>query len=150
MRIPPEVSIKASIRPGSVYYFPEESFQSSDPHYFIVVNLDPISDVAILLVCASSQLEKVRQRRVTCPGETLVHVNPSQYKGFTKPSVIDCNYVIEKSVDQLVDKLSQGRLQIKPEMDLSLVGTLRSLVVFSSIVSLPKWMPPARSVYPMP
>ena len=133
--IPPEVQIRATIRPGSVYYFPEESFQSPEPHYFIVLNTDPQLDSVILLVCASSQIDKVRRRyKRICPIETLIEVTPVQYPGFTVNSIIDCNYVLEKSIDQLVEKLEQEKLKLKEEMNISLVGQLREGVISSPIV----------------
>lgn len=133
-RIPPGIQIRASIRPGSVYYFPEETFKSEDPHYFIVVNGNPADDVVVLLVCASSKTEKVRQRRKMCPPDTLVHIAPSQYAEFRVKSVVDCNYVLEKSIDQLVSKLAQGVLRIKTEMDISLVRQLRRGILLSPLI----------------
>lgn len=130
--IPPEVAIKSSIRPGSVYYFPEDSFSSSDPHYFIVINKDPIEDKVIFLVWASSQIEKVKRRRRSCPSETLVGITPDQYEGFIVNSVIDCNKVQERGIETLVDKLKQDKLKIMPEMDVSLVQRLREGVLSSS------------------
>ena len=59
MEVPPEVQIKGTIQPGSVYYFIEETFSSPEPHYFIVVNIDPYSDTIIILVCASHSIDKV-------------------------------------------------------------------------------------------
>lgn len=134
MDIPLEVVIKSTIKLGSVYYFTEESFHSSEPHYFIVINRDPHEDKVIFLVCASSQITKSRQRRATCPPETLVEIAPDQYTGFKADSIIDCNYVVEKSVDQLVEKLSRGELQLKDEMDQSLVKRLRGGVLCSPLI----------------
>ncbi len=128
--IPPEIVINSTIKPGSVYYFPEDSFQSSEPHYFIVVNKDPVENTVILLVCASSQISKVRKRRGLCPTNTLVEITPAEYTSFTCNSIIDCNSVLETSKSQLVDKLSQNKLQIMiSEMDVSLVILLRQGII---------------------
>lgn len=131
IRIPPEVAIKATIRPGSVYYFPEDSFHSEQPHYFIVINADPTSDLMIILVCASSQIEKTKLRRRSCPTETIVEISTDQYSEFTVNSIIDCNYVLEKSIDQLIVKLKAGELVLKTEMDIELVNVLRMSVLSS-------------------
>lgn len=72
MEVPPEVAIKATIRPGSVFYFLEDTLTSDEPHYFIVINIDPLTDKTLVLVCASSQIPRVRRRRRNCPAETLV------------------------------------------------------------------------------
>lgn len=132
--IPPEVQIRSTIRLGSVYYFPEDTFKSAEPHYFIVINTDPQSDTVIFLVCASSQIEKVRRHRRTCPSETLVEIAPNKYPDFRVNSLIDCNFVIVKSIDQLIEKLSLGTLKMKTEMDVSLVKRLRNGVISSPLV----------------
>ncbi len=46
----PEIQIKAALKPGSVYYFPEASFSSSDSHYFVVLNHNPLSDSFLVRV----------------------------------------------------------------------------------------------------
>jgi hypothetical protein len=95
VEIPPEVVIKSTIKAGSVYYFPDDSLHSPDPHYFIVVNINPLDDTVIILVCASSRIEKVKLRRNLCPPMTLVEVTPDEYNDFSVLSIIDCNYIFE-------------------------------------------------------
>ncbi len=135
VKIPPEVAIRAAIRPGSVYYFPHESFSSPEPHYFVVINIDPISDEVILLICASSKVATVRSLWQNCPGETFVEISPYQYSGFKLMSVLNCNHVIEQTIDQLIQRLSSGQLKLKPEMHIELVEQLRRGVLTSPLVS---------------
>lgn len=132
--IPPEVAIKATLGPGSVYYFPEESLHSPEPHYFIVVNVDPLNDTAIILACSSSKIDKVKDRRKAFPNITLVEINPEQYEDFSLHSIIDCNVIFEKLVSQIIEKLSNGNLQLKKEMDLSLVDSIRKGIIASPLV----------------
>lgn len=99
--VPAEVQIKATLRPGAVYYFPEDTFVSNEPHYFVVINQNPHSDSVILLTCISSQIESVTRRRHNCPPETIVNIATAQYSILTRPSIVDCNNVFEKSVEQL-------------------------------------------------
>jgi len=132
--VPPEVAIKATIKSGSVYYFVEESFSSHEPHYFIVLNRTPIKDNVILLVCASSKIEKVTRRRLHCPSETLVSISPVQYAVFKYETIIDCNNVFEKPIDHLVDKLAQGKLRSEDEMAPILVANLREGVIASPLI----------------
>ena len=95
MDIPPDVQIRSTITLGSVYYFPEDSFKSSEPHYFIVLNIDPIDDIVLYLVCTQSDIENVRNViRKDCPYETLVEITPSEYPKLKWKSIIDCNYVL--------------------------------------------------------
>lgn len=135
VKVPPEVAIKGTIRPGSVYYFPHESFSSPEPHYFVVINVDPTIDEVILLICASSKIASVRRQWWNCPEETLVVISAQQYSGFKSTSILNCNYVIEQSIDQLVERLSNRRLKLKPEMDTELVEQLRQAVMTSPTVS---------------
>lgn len=135
IRIPPDVQIRASIKPGSVYYFPDAGLKSTEPHYFVVINRKPLTDTVLLLVCASSQVEKVNRRREGCAPETLVQVSPAEYSGFTRMSVVDCNYVFERSTNQLVEKLTNGNLRLEAEMNSSLVERLRNGVFKSKLVA---------------
>ena len=134
IKIPPEVQIKSTIKPGSVFYFPEDTFKSNEPHNFIVLNHKPISDDVILLVCSSSKVKKVKRRRRNLPSTTVV-IKKEQYAGFTENSIIDCNDVFDRSIRELVEKLEQGELKPKKEMDIALVKKLREAVDKSPLVS---------------
>jgi hypothetical protein len=133
VKVPPEVVIKGTIRPGSVYYFPHETFSSPEPHYFVVINVDPTIDDVILLICASTKIAIVKRQYWTCPDETFVMISPQQYSGFKSMSILNCNHVIRQSTDQLVKRLADGRLKLKPEMDIGLVKQLRQGVLASPI-----------------
>lgn len=135
MEIPPEVTIKASIKPGSVYYFPNEKFSSDEPHYFIVINLPPIKDNdTIVLLYASSKLEKVKKRNRSNPSQTLVTVSKNQYSDFTCTSIFDCNKFHIETIESLINRLSSGKLKLKSEMDIKLVKQLRQGVLASPLV----------------
>lgn len=137
MDIPPEVKLKGSIQPGSVYYFPEEKFSSSNSHYFVVLNIDPLSDEVLLLVCASSQVEKVKEycASLQLSKKTLVIVSPEEYECFTKKTIFNCNDLKIKTIQQLVDKLKRGKLVLKAEMDETLVKKLRKAALRSPIIT---------------
>ena len=135
MDIPPEVALKATIHPGSVYYFPHDSFYSPDSHFFVVINIDPLSENVILLVCSSSQIDKVKKRNKYNPAETLVEIRQEEYSDFTCDSILDCNTVFEKSIDSLAGLLETNRLKIKTEMDITIVEKLRKGAIASRSVS---------------
>jgi len=82
-------------------------------------------------VWASHSIDKVRKRHRTYPPTTLIEITPEQYAGFKCDSIIDCNKYRERGIDELVEKLSTGKLKLKPEMPLSLVKQLRQGVVDS-------------------
>ena len=118
MYISPRIRILATIKTGSVYYFQDEELSSADSHYFVVLNKDPRTEEFLILVCASSQIEKRRHiiQKLGFPQETLVFVSPVHYKIFRKDTVIDCNRVFEKTSASLIEKLEQDKLRVCSEM----------------------------------
>lgn len=136
IEIPAEIRIKATIKPGAVYYFPEVSFSSPDPHYFIVLNNDPVSTNVVILVCSTSKIEKV-EKRISHYGiskETIVKISKDAYACFTKDSVINCNDVRSKSIDEIIEKLESGKLKIKAKMPREIVDKLVLAVRKSPLV----------------
>ena len=123
MDIPADVQLKSTIRAGSVYYFP--AFSKNRRHFFIVMNIDPLNDSLIYLLCSSEQIQKVRDRNWGSPSETLVEISPREYKGFTARSIVDCNKVHKQPLNQLIGKLSKGDLELLPKMSDRLVEKLR-------------------------
>jgi len=118
MDIPPNVRILATIKTGSVYYFEEEELLSDEPHYFVVLNQNPRTEEFLILVCASSQIEKRQQiaQRLGFPSETQVIILSSEYSIFSKDTMIDCNRVFEKTSQTLIEKLEQNKLKVCTEM----------------------------------
>lgn len=114
MDIPARIRILGGIKAGSVYYFEEDQLSSAEPHYFVVLNKNPKSDELLILVCASSQVERRKEiaRKLCFPPETLVIVSPSDFVVFSKETVIDCNRVFERTPQSLIDKLEQGKLRV--------------------------------------
>lgn len=130
----PDVYIKAPLRPGSVFYFPDAELSSPEPHYFIVLNINPFTDDILLLVCSSSQCEAVKWRRRECP-ETVVDISPSEYVRFTKDSVVDCNNPFPRTVAELVRKYEDGLLKPMPTMPMEIVQKLRTAMINSVLVA---------------
>lgn len=112
----------------------EESFNSEDPHYFIVLNKTPTGDAFLVLVNATSQIEKIEKRWKSLP-HTIVKITKVEYPAFTKDeSIIDCNSVTKHSIDEIVEMLQSGRLKHKPEIQISVVEKLREAVLASPVV----------------
>ena len=131
-----EVYIKGSIRPGSVFYFSDEDLSSSEPHYFIVLNINPLTDSTLLLVCSqSSQCEIVKRRRREFP-ETVVDISPCEYASFTRNSVVDCNNIFDRTIAQLAKKREDNVLKPKPPMPIDIVQKLRTAAINSDLVEL--------------
>lgn len=130
--------ISETIETGSVYYFEDEELSSQEPHYFIVLNKNPRTEEFLVLVCASSQVEKRKRiaQFLKFPENTLVMVSPSEYSIFKKESVIDCNRIFEKTIQSLVEKLENGQLKpCEQLMPKEVVKKLISGALASQLVS---------------
>ncbi|OGG36768.1 hypothetical protein A2110_00995 [Candidatus Jorgensenbacteria bacterium GWA1_54_12] len=138
MEIPASVRILATIQTGSVFYFEEEQLSSTEPHYFIVLNKDPRTEEFVILLCASSQIEK-RQRiaqSLGFPPKTLVVITTKEYPLFTKETVVDCNKAFEKTTQSLVEKLENRKFRVCTEvMPTKIVEKLIAGVLASTQVS---------------
>jgi len=55
--------IRLSLRQGTVYYMADRHLSSSLPHYFIVLNAEPLSDSILLLSVVTSKIDNVHRRR---------------------------------------------------------------------------------------
>ena len=85
-----DLKLRLTLREGSVYYFEERHLTSPEPHYFIVVNSDPLAQQVLLLSVVTSKVEDVKLRRKNCL-ETLVELTPDNSGVLKKPSIVDCN-----------------------------------------------------------
>ncbi|HSH39895.1 MAG TPA: hypothetical protein VK993_14060 [Chthoniobacterales bacterium] len=85
-----DLTLRLSLREGSVYYFTERSLTSPEPHYFIVVNSDPLTQQVLLLAVCSSKVPEVKQRRREWP-DTVVQISPQQFDVLKRESIVDCN-----------------------------------------------------------
>lgn len=112
MEIPAEVKIRATIKRGSIYYFKEEKFSSEDPHYFVVLNKNPQTAIVVLLVNATTKIEKRKRARRNMPLTTLIEACSVDCSALTELSLFDCNSSYEKPIASLVEKLENGELTI--------------------------------------
>lgn len=110
---PPDLpfELKLTLRSGTVYYFEHRGVYSNEPHFFVVLNADPLSDNVLIMAIGSSQVDKVKLRRKALPPETLVVIDPSEFPEFTKPTIMDCNQVFELSKEELIQKFESRNLR---------------------------------------
>lgn len=147
MEVPSEIRIKVSIKTGSVYYFVSSQISSEKPHYCVVLNNTPNGDNSLVLVVASSQVEKRRNyvARRGLPKETLVELMPSDSPIFNKPTVFDCNTVIQEPMQVLIEKLACGELIIKSQLPVPILQSIVAGVWSSPLVAkrIKKMLPPS-------
>ena len=86
-----DFTLQLSLREGCIYYFDDRRLTSEEPHFFIVVNSDPLAQEVLLLSVVTSKVEKVKLFRRQVP-QTLVELGPAELpEVFTKDSIVDCN-----------------------------------------------------------
>lgn len=137
MDVPAEIQIKSTIKPGSVFYFQEESFRSVKPHYFVVLNSSPLVADALLLVCAVTIDIKTIERceRLEYEPATLVSATPEDCPFLKHPSLFDCNSAIARPLSVLIAKLKAGKLKRFGAVSPELLEKLREGVLASRVVS---------------
>jgi hypothetical protein len=130
--------IKSTITAGSVYYYHESGLGSPKQHNFIVINIDPAKEKVLFLLCCTSQVDSRRKMRSGFPPETLVELTPLQYSILSKDTVVDCNDVLEHTIEEIARMFSRKKLEERPPLDIRLVKKLRQGVILSPIVD--KWI----------
>lgn len=134
MDISDEIKLKVTIKQGVVYYFVHPTMDSTEPHYFVVLNKDPLSDEVILLTCATSQVDKVVSRRKNVSSDTLVILDKKDCDFLSKETIFDCNSLKSCSVDLLVGKLSAGKLKIVGNVTEDVLEKLLDAVLASPLI----------------
>lgn len=99
----------------------------------MVINKYPAKEPFLLLVCSTSKIEKVLARRRN-NADTLVKIAQTEYPPFTIESIVDCNNVFEKTIEEIISRLKTKKLKLKPEMPIEIVNKLRKAVIVSPIV----------------
>ena len=135
MLISADVKIKSTVRSGSVFLFNEESFRCDKNHCFIVLNHQPLSDKLLLLVWARTLSIKVfsHMELSDLPYDTFVDIT-GQYSWSKNPTIINCNNVIERSINLLVDKLEKNNLKLIGQIDNEILVKLREGAIMSPLV----------------
>ena len=130
-----DLKLRLSLREGTVYYFVHHSLTSPEPHYFIVVNSDPLAQKVLLLAVVTSQIKTVKLRRKACP-ETLVELAPKDFDVLTKPSIVDCNDLKEVPLAEFNARFMAKQIQyFAKDLPAPLRRALRKAIHASIMVS---------------
>ena len=128
------LELRLGLRPGSVYYFQSRELASEQPHFFIVVNRNPIGTKRVLLTIVTSKVEAVRRRNRERP-ETFIEISPADYDELKVESAIDCNVVIEKPLSELVGMVQRKEVRYHRDLPVQIFGKLKAAVIASSVVA---------------
>ncbi|OHE80125.1 MAG: hypothetical protein A2107_04665 [Verrucomicrobia bacterium GWF2_62_7] len=131
---PLPLELRLGLRAGSVFYFQSRELTSAQPHFFIVVNRDPIGTKLLLLTIVTSQIEKVRLRNQTRPG-TVVEISPADYDEFKVLSAIDCNVVLEKPLSELTDMVKRKDVRYHKDLPPPILAKVKTAIQASSVVA---------------
>jgi hypothetical protein len=126
--------LRLTLRGGSVYYLQHRCLSSAEPHFFVVLNLDPLGDNFLILAVASSNVENVRHRYKDLPPETLVEISPADYPDFRLPSIVDCNHWFPVTKQELLHKLKTGLASEKAPISSALLARLRQGMLASPLI----------------
>jgi hypothetical protein len=128
--------IRLSLRQGTVYYMAERGLSSIEPHYFVVLNQNPLESKLLLLLVATSQVEKAKGRilRKNLPSESLVVIDDAEYDDFSKESCIDCNKLFNKSLEELCEQWRKKEVRAHKDLPRELVEKLIEGVKASPLI----------------
>jgi len=131
-RLPLE--LRAGLRAGSVFYFRSRELTSQEPHFFIVVNREPVRTELLLLTIVTSNIADVRTRNRTRM-ETVVEITPSEYSEFTRLSAVDCNVVLEKPLAELAGMVRRKEVRYHRDLPPNILENIRAAVLASPLVA---------------
>lgn len=131
-RLPLE--LRTGLRAGSVFYFQTRELTSAEPHFFVVINRDPLGTELLLLTIVTSNLAGVRVRNRTRM-QTVVEITPSDYAEFTVVSAIDCNSIFEKPLSELAEMVRRREVRYHNDLPQEIFAQVRAAVLASPVVS---------------
>jgi hypothetical protein len=127
------LELRLGLRAGSVYYFESRELTSGPPHFFIVVNRDPIGTKRVLLTIVTSKVEAVRRRNRE-RRETFIEISPSDYDELKVNSAIDCNVLIEKPLLELAGMVRRKEVRYHRDLPPNIFASLKAAILASPVV----------------
>lgn len=128
------MELRLGLRAGSVYYFQTRELTSGEPHFFVVVNREPIVTKLLLLTIVSSKVEKVRLRNRERP-HTVVEISPKEYQEFKVLSAVDCNVLLEKPLSELVGLVQRKEIRYHKDLSPEVFAKIKTAILSSPRVA---------------
>jgi hypothetical protein len=116
-----KTKILLCIEQGSVFNF---FIDFGDPNrqsknrYFVVLNCNPKTDTALIMVTSTTQIQKKKEfiKRAGISDKTIVEVKAKEYCVFTSDSVFNCNDVFELNIEDLIRKIEESGSMNYPKL----------------------------------
>lgn len=136
MDISAHIRLMSTIRAGSMYRFAEETFKTSVPHYFVVLNINPkATNVAVLVCAVTLDIKTIETKeRLGYARDTLIDITPEQCPLLTRVTLFDCNKLYVKTLPVLVDRLERTMLEVVGEVSAEVLDMLQDGALKSSHV----------------
>ena len=131
---PIPMELRLCLRAGSVYYFQARELSSGEPHFFVVVNREPLTAKLLLLTIVTSKVEKVRVRNRERPN-TVVEISPAEYNEFKVLSAVDCNVVLEKPLSELAGLVKRKEVRYHKDLPPEIFAKIKSAILASPLVA---------------
>jgi hypothetical protein len=119
-----------------VRFEPGTIFGNSNAHFGLVINADPKTQRAIVVVCASSQVTKrVEYARLrNFPAATIVIMPEHTNSHFSRQTAFDCNSPEEVDLNVLNQWLEAGMAEV-PRNDYSITGNILNEIKAGVLIS---------------
>lgn len=119
IRITSRQRVLSTICPGCVFFYKTINigYVTEAPHYYIVVNRTPLTDSTIYLCWISHEVGKIKKlRSPNFFNGTLIEISPAEYNVLNVPSIIDCNRIEGRSLEEIINKHEKGMLHFKQNL----------------------------------
>ena len=140
MEFSPEQLFQFFAQTGSLIRFePGTVFGNTNPHIAVVVNADPDTQKAVVVVCATSQIDKARNfaaRRRLSPN-TVVCISGGTHPNFGQDTAFKCNNPEVVTFDALSSWHIKGLVRLitrRNLVDSRLLDEIRAGVMISDMV----------------
>lgn len=127
------LELRLGLRTGSVFYFQAREMLSEKPHFFVVVNADPKRNELLLMTVFTSQIDKVRQRNRERP-ETVVEFGPADYAPLDRPTAVDGNVIVRRSLSEMADLVRRKEMAYHPDLPPPLLERIRTALLSSPVI----------------
>lgn len=127
------LELRLGLRAGSVFYFQAREMMSEKPHFFVVVNADPLRDELLLLTVFTSQIDKVRQRNRERP-ETVVEFGPADFAPLDRPTAVDGNVIVRRRLSEMADLVRRKEMEYHPDLPPALLERIRTAILSSPVI----------------